>query len=102
MLRTHRFVAPHHWWRLTARAAVCGFRSAANPPKPTPTPEPTGPRFIRWFRELSMNDISLVGGKNASLGEMVQQLAPLGVKVCVLYLPRDRAFSLAVQALLCQ
>jgi pyruvate,water dikinase len=31
--------------------------------------------------EASIGDIELVGGKNASLGEMLQQLTPLGVKV---------------------
>ena len=36
---------------------------------------------IRWFRELSLADLPLVGGKNASLGEMFQQLAPLGVRI---------------------
>lgn len=39
------------------------------------------PRYIRWFHELSLTDIPLVGGKNASLGEMFQQLTPLGVRV---------------------
>jgi pyruvate, water dikinase len=38
-------------------------------------------RYIRWFRELSMADLALVGGKTASLGEMFQQLKPLGVLV---------------------
>ena len=38
-------------------------------------------RYIRWFRELSLGDLPLVGGKNASLGEMFQELAPLGVRV---------------------
>ena len=42
---------------------------------------PTSPVFIKWFRELSIGDISLVGGKNASLGEMFRELAPKGVKV---------------------
>ena len=37
--------------------------------------------YIRWFRELSLADLPLVGGKNASLGEMFQQLMPLGVRV---------------------
>ena len=37
--------------------------------------------YIRWFRELSMSDLPLVGGKNASLGEMFQQLQPLGVRI---------------------
>jgi pyruvate,water dikinase len=38
-------------------------------------------RYIRWFSEISMHDLPLVGGKNASLGEMFQQLRPLGVRV---------------------
>jgi hypothetical protein len=42
--------------------------------------EPKTP-YIRWFRELSLVDLPLVGGKNASLGEMFQRLAPLGVRV---------------------
>lgn len=39
------------------------------------------PRFVRWFRELSINDVPLVGGKNASLGEMVRELGQQGVRV---------------------
>jgi len=42
---------------------------------------PAPPVFIKWFRELSIGDIPLVGGKNASLGEMFRELAPKGVKV---------------------
>ena len=37
--------------------------------------------YIRWFNELAMSDLPLVGGKNASLGEMFQSLRPLGVRV---------------------
>jgi pyruvate, water dikinase len=37
--------------------------------------------YIRWFEEIGINDIPLVGGKNASLGEMVRELAPQGIKV---------------------
>jgi pyruvate, water dikinase len=37
--------------------------------------------YIRWFRDLSLSDLPLVGGKNASLGEMFQQLAPMGVRI---------------------
>lgn len=33
------------------------------------------------FPHLSINDVALVGGKNASLGEMISQLEPLGVVV---------------------
>ncbi len=39
------------------------------------------PRFIRWFRELSIEDIPLVGGKNASLGEMYRELTPRGIRI---------------------
>jgi len=37
--------------------------------------------FILWFNELGINDIPLVGGKNASLGEMYNNLVPLGVSI---------------------
>ncbi|WGV26022.1 phosphoenolpyruvate synthase [Halotia branconii] len=37
--------------------------------------------LILWFDEVGIADIPLVGGKNASLGEMIQQLTPQGVKV---------------------
>ncbi len=38
-----------------------------------------GARTIRWFEELTIDDVPLVGGKNASLGEMYRELLPLGV-----------------------
>lgn len=37
--------------------------------------------LVLWLNEVGIDDISLVGGKNASLGEMIQQLAPRGVNV---------------------
>ena len=37
--------------------------------------------YVRWFSDLSLGDVPLVGGKNASLGEMYRELVPLGVKV---------------------
>ncbi|MCX6708951.1 MAG: phosphoenolpyruvate synthase [Candidatus Woesearchaeota archaeon] len=37
--------------------------------------------FILWFNELGIEDISFVGGKNASLGEMYRTLAKKGVRV---------------------
>ncbi|GAA1281266.1 phosphoenolpyruvate synthase [Brachybacterium alimentarium] len=36
---------------------------------------------IHWFSELGMTDLDQVGGKNASLGEMVSNLSRLGVQV---------------------
>ena len=41
----------------------------------------TPPRFIRWFADISIDDIPIVGGKNASLGEMFNELISQGVKV---------------------
>jgi len=37
--------------------------------------------YIRWFNELTIDDIPLVGGKNASLGEMYQELTPQGILI---------------------
>ena len=37
--------------------------------------------FILWFDQLGIEDVGLVGGKNASLGEMYQNLTPKGVQV---------------------
>ncbi len=36
---------------------------------------------IRWFEDIGIDDVPLVGGKNASLGEMYRELAAKGVKV---------------------
>lgn len=36
---------------------------------------------VRWFEETSMGDVAVVGGKNASLGEMYRQLASHGIRV---------------------
>lgn len=38
-------------------------------------------QFVRWFRELSSEDTGQVGGKNASLGEMIFNLEEKGVRV---------------------
>ncbi len=38
-------------------------------------------RLIRWFEEIGRDDVALVGGKNASLGEMIRNLKEEGVNV---------------------
>jgi pyruvate,water dikinase len=38
-------------------------------------------KFILWFEEVGIEDVPMVGGKNASLGEMIQQLTAKGVNV---------------------
>lgn len=37
--------------------------------------------YVIWFEKLRMTDVEEVGGKNASLGEMISQLAGSGVRV---------------------
>ncbi len=37
--------------------------------------------FIRYFKDIGIDDVPLVGGKNASLGEMYRELIPQGVNV---------------------
>ncbi|MDD5547282.1 MAG: phosphoenolpyruvate synthase [Candidatus Pacebacteria bacterium] len=38
-------------------------------------------KFIIWFEDLKIQDVPLVGGKNAALGEMYSGLTPLGVNI---------------------
>ncbi|MCC5857613.1 MAG: phosphoenolpyruvate synthase [Ectothiorhodospiraceae bacterium] len=37
--------------------------------------------YVIWFDSLGMNDVDRVGGKNASLGEMISNLSAAGVQV---------------------
>jgi pyruvate,water dikinase len=37
--------------------------------------------LIRFFREIDLQHLSEVGGKNASLGEMYQRLSPMGINI---------------------
>ncbi len=38
-------------------------------------------KYIRWFRDLLLTDVPLVGGKNASLGQMISQLHAQGIRI---------------------
>ena len=37
--------------------------------------------YVRWFTDLSADDVAVVGGKNASLGEMMRALQEEGIQV---------------------
>jgi len=37
--------------------------------------------FVKWFEELRIEDVPSVGGKNASLGEMIKTLGEKGINV---------------------
>ncbi|GAA0281726.1 phosphoenolpyruvate synthase [Actinomadura nitritigenes] len=41
----------------------------------------TQQRAVRWFDDLSARDVGMVGGKNASLGEMIGTLSAQGIRV---------------------
>ena len=42
---------------------------------------PLSSPLVIWFEDLARDDVPKVGGKNASLGEMVSHLSDLGVSV---------------------
>jgi pyruvate, water dikinase len=44
-------------------------------------PMPDTVSSIRWFSDIGLGDVPLVGGKNASLGELYRELANSGVRV---------------------
>jgi hypothetical protein len=52
-------------------------------------PEASTASTIAWFADLGLADIDQVGGKNASLGEMVRNLTSAGVR-CRTASPRLR------------
>ncbi|MBV8887675.1 MAG: phosphoenolpyruvate synthase, partial [Chroococcidiopsidaceae cyanobacterium CP_BM_RX_35] len=53
--------------------------------------------LVLWFNEVGIADIPLVGGKNASLGEMIQQLAPQGVNVPMGFSTTAKAYRYFIQ-----
>lgn len=38
-------------------------------------------QYINWFKNIDINDLSLVGGKNASLGELINNMQKLDINV---------------------
>ncbi len=61
---------------------------------------PTGSKDtknILWFDELGIEDIPLVGGKNASLGEMYSSLTKLGVKIPYGYAVTSHAYNYFIE-----
>lgn len=53
---------------------------------------------ILWFKEVGIADIPYVGGKNASLGEMLQQLTARGVRVPTGFATTAHAYRYFIQA----
>ncbi|MDU4095683.1 MAG: PEP/pyruvate-binding domain-containing protein, partial [Pantoea sp.] len=49
--------------------------------------------LVLWYSQLGMNDVDRVGGKNASLGEMITNLSSLGVAVPDGFATTSEAFN---------
>ena len=63
-----------------------------------PIPPTDDARYIRWFRDITLEDLPLVGGKNASLGEMHRELTAAGVRVPEGFAITADAYSAVIQA----
>jgi len=50
-------------------------------PLANPAPKPSSAALVLPLEAVGLADLADVGGKNASLGELIQQLSPEGVKV---------------------
>ncbi|NPA32182.1 MAG: pyruvate, water dikinase [Aquificae bacterium] len=48
--------------------------------------------LLLWLDEVTIEDIPIAGGKNASLGEMIRNLSPLGVKIPYGYVVTANAY----------
>ena len=59
---------------------------------------PQAERLVIPFEELRMQDVEVVGGKNASLGEMISQLSNTGVRVPGGFATTAYAFRLFLQS----
>lgn len=55
-------------------------------------------KLILWFSELGIEDVPLVGGKSASLGEMYQHLSSKGVKIPNGFAITARAYHYLLEA----
>ncbi|MGI2261528.1 phosphoenolpyruvate synthase [Shewanella sp. GXUN23E] len=50
-------------------------------------------QYVLWYQELGMGDVNIVGGKNASLGEMISNLSNAGVQVPGGFATTSHAFN---------
>ena len=55
-------------------------------------------RYVLQLDEVSMNDVALVGGKTASIGELTRVLAPLGMRVPPGFAVSAQAFRDMIEA----
>ena len=55
-------------------------------------------KYISKFSDISLNDIDKVGGKNASLGEMINNLSTLGINVPDGFATTSEAYKLFIES----
>ena len=53
---------------------------------------------VIFFEQLRRGDVALVGGKNSSLGEMVQELGAMGIRVPPGFATTSDAFRRFIKA----
>ena len=53
--------------------------------------------LTKWLEETNLNEVELVGGKNASLGEMISNLSSLGINVPDGFVITAKAYDLFIQ-----
>jgi pyruvate, water dikinase len=58
---------------------------------------PRDQQLILWLDELRLEDVPIVGGKNASLGEMIQQLTPQGIRVPTGFATTSQAYRYFIE-----
>ncbi len=69
-------------------------------PRPSwasPSP-PASPQYVLLFSAINLDDLPRVGGKNASLGEMIRALGPKGIRVPSGFAVTAEAFRLHLRA----
>ena len=74
--------------------------ATASVPRPSwasPSP-PALPQYVLPFSEINLEDLPRVGGKNASLGEMIRALGPKGIRVPNGFAVTADAFRLHLRA----
>jgi pyruvate,water dikinase len=55
-------------------------------------------KFVRWFENLTSSDVYSVGGKNASLGEMIQTSKEVRVRIADGFATTAEAYWESVEA----
>jgi pyruvate,water dikinase len=55
-------------------------------------------KYVCWFEEIKIEDVPVVGGKNASLGEMYRELRNNGVKILNRFVVTAKAYWYVIES----